>query len=289
MVILVVRMLLAVSLWVTSSAYTTGAQAAPTPSPSPQHGQIADEDWKLAPGEHVDLYFTAGSPAADDIGELKQQAEADFAKIANLLHLYFSDKIRIYLFPDKLKMPGFGGSMNVDSKQKRAYVLYDDDSKRNAPFHGGLRDDLLGTLGTVMMGTINENPSVLSGIGMIIYMIFPVSGREAPMKEAKQAFEAGKFVPLQEFDVVYGPQAKVNYTGAKALELIAFTKYLIETYGLDRFMWLFREAKPGQFSAALKSAIGRSLVDVERDFHSYVRSYMVVEPPKRRERPTHEY
>src|SRR5436309_2358873 len=104
------------------------ALASPQPSPSPQHGLIADEDWKLAPGEHVDLYFTAGSPAADDIADLKDLAEQDFARIANLLHQYAAGKVRIYLFPDELKMKS-QGNIFVASDKRLVHLLYNDDAR----------------------------------------------------------------------------------------------------------------------------------------------------------------
>lgn len=280
----ILRVLLVLTLW----AGSWPAYAAPQPSAGPEHGTIADEDWKVAKGEHVDLYFTANSPAAEDIAELKALAEQDFARIANLLHQFSAAKVRIYLFPDELKMPGQGG-MHANADKRLVYVLYNDDAKRNSPIHGGQRDDMLGALGTLMLDGINNHPDVLAGAGMILYMVFAVSGREPPMKLAQEAMAEGKFVPLQSLDLRYKKDEQVRVSGVKGLELVAFTKYMIETYGLDRFMWLFKETKVGEFDAALRTAVGKSLADVEQDFRGYLKNYVIVTPPKKRERAGHDY
>lgn len=201
------------------------------------------------------FHYVTGTAAERDLEALTRLANASIAEVEAALGENLEEKLVVTFLGRVLGHGGYATGELILSYLDRDYA-------------GGGREEVFLHEGTHVIDR-NFAPARLTMLaeGLAVY----VAGghfRAEPLPERAAALLAiGRYIPLRQLaDDFYKSQHEIGY-----LEAGAFTHYLVNTYGLERFKAFYgsfqgddRRPQSEQLDAALKESFGLGLEDMEQ-------------------------
>ena len=203
---------------------------------------------RILPGsvetENFVIYYDPGSPQAEYIDLIAEDHEWRYKQLSEFLNLDPGDKIRSYLYPDvetRKKIVGAGETTIANPVHKEIHIIY------NSFPHPILKHELVhvmaGEFGTDFL-KISPKIGLLEGIAVAADWSSNGYTRHQWSKSLIEKNMAPDIEDIIGFGFWYAP-AQVSYT-----LMGSFSKYLIDTYGIENFKTLY---KTGDFSVYGKS------------------------------------
>jgi hypothetical protein len=217
---------------------------------------------------HFDVYYAADSLAARDIASISQARESGYDAISEFLGLAVRPRIRLIFFADADAKTAWTLSLGSGFAYGTTVIeLYNDDV-RLEPIHET----------THILSSRVGNPPAIFNEGFAVYMaerlgapaLKYLGGDMKSMYErARELKAAGQWIPLPEL-VRYTDIGPMESRPTLAYpEAGAFVKFLVETYGKEKFLAAYRDLRNSsdqavqqQNVAALEEIYGKSIAEL---------------------------
>ncbi len=218
----------------------------------------AEVEWQSRVTLYAQVRYLAPSAASRDIDALGTAVDDAFRDVADVLRIRIPGQPVPVTFIDSIwGHGGYTGREMVVSYVDRPYTGLDlDTTLRHEAVHWAMRPTATA-----------ETPSLLSE-GLAVYVAGGHYKPEPLLERAAALDSLGLYVPLPELaNTFWAQQHEVAY-----LEAGAFTAYLIETYGLDRFFELYQltgvsaDRPSGWLDAAVQRVYDVGLTELEGEF-----------------------
>lgn len=206
--------------------------------------------------EHYDFYYLKNSIAQRDINQIVKLQEACYLEITKVLNIEVEFRIQYYLLdtPELVgKVYGDGEACNgFANEPDEIYAVYNDEIKCV-----GYHEDT-----HILSYTINRPKSnfVREGLAMFFDKFWWNQANEVWVK---RFLKEGKYISvklllLDEYFLKMSDAITYPIAGA-------FTKYLIDHYGIDRYLSYYK-FKGDSFDEHFKNIYTKEVVDLEKDF-----------------------
>lgn len=228
------------------------------PSGTPGVAPLAASAWLSATSDGFTFYYLPNTPAQRDMAVLQQLARESVSKMQARIGVSGSVALKLYLVPRIFWQGGaaYGGGELLISYTDRNYVSNQLDLLFQHETTHALSAQIVGPEGEIG-GLLGEGFAVWSTQGH-----YHVENYEAMVATLVDQ-NANYYIPfggpnglLRDF---YSAQHEIAY-----MEGAAFDKYLIETYGLDKFKQFY--AQPNNSRAIL----GKTITVLEQDWRNYL-------------------
>ena len=228
------------------------------PAPEPQ------AHWESVAIDCCVIHYISGTPAARDLAELLEVAEAQSLAVSQGLGSEFVEPIEITILPRVLGHGGFAS--------REIHVSYLDRNYANSNFSQVLQHEMVHILDGRLGGELR--PSLFVE-GLAVYLTGGHYKPEPLFSRAAVLFELGWYLPLEPLaDDFYNSQHEVGYLQAGAL-----IQYMVRTWGWEAFSDFYRDIHPhesGNQSQAIDSALqthfGITFEQLERRFVNELQS-----------------
>ncbi len=228
-------------------------------------GPDAATNWRTIQTPHANIYVVAGTAADRDNDWLAQQVEEAVSRASAALAVSPTQPVEVYFIQRTIGQGGYAGSAMV--------ITYSD---RN--YSGG------GLLEVLTHETIHLLDNVLGAADHFRFWteglaVWGVGGHykveSLDQRAAALRLETGQYIPLASLiDDFYPAQHEIGY-----LEAGALINYLVAQYGRERFFNFFSTLRPSNGQSlssatdqALQTHYGKTLAQVEEEWHIYLRS-----------------
>ena len=222
------------------------------PAPEPQaHWESVDIDCCV-------IHYISGTPAARDITELLEVAEAQSLAASQVLGSEFEEPVEITILPRVLGHGGFAS--------REIHVSYLDRNYANSNFSQVLQHEMVHILDGRLGGELR--PSLFVE-GLAVYLTGGHYKKEPLLSRAAVLFDLGWYLPLEPLaDDFYKSQHEVGYLQAGAL-----IQYMVRTWGWEAFSDFYRDIHPNEsgdqsqaIDTALQTHFDLTLKQLERRF-----------------------
>ena len=207
------------------------------PAPEPQ------AHWVSAEIDCCVVHYISGTPAARDITDLLEAAEAKSLSASQGLGSEFEEPIEITILPRVLGHGGFAS--------REIHVSYLDRNYANSNFSQVLQHEMVHILDGRLGGELR--PSLFVE-GLAVYLTGGHFKREPLLSRAAVLLDLGWYLPLEPLaDDFYNSQHEVGYLQAGAL-----IQYMVRTWGWEAFLDFYRDIHPhesGEPSQAIDTAL----------------------------------
>jgi len=221
---------------------------------------------KIAPFDiyetkHFVLYASPGTPAHDDFGKIAKTREETLAKICEFLKTPFDGRMNVFFYPDAQSKSActlhHGDGLAYDMT---VVEIYNDKTKVD-PNH---------ELTHVVAGTTGRPPAVFcEGLAAYMQEGHRWDGEGVDVTAAK-LLKKGRLTPLKALLYRTEIGAQDNDGAIAYPEAASFVGFVMETYGKEKFLALYRQLEngdsgdvPAKNAALIEKVLGASLVDVE--------------------------
>jgi hypothetical protein len=222
--------------------------------------------------EHFEIYYYKGSLAEREINEIVRGRESAFREISDLLGIKYDRKIRLVFYPDaETKKKEIGHIGDGYAFSNNIVEVYNEKTKLD-PFH---------ELAHILAGKLGDPPAMFNE-GFAVYVSEKL-GSDAlrylgsPGKTIDVVtgvhYREGKLFKLEEllrFTEIGSEESKPEISYPEAASVV---KYLVETYGLQKFRQLYQQAKNSSRAAEglknkeiLKEIYGKPLSEIEQEW-----------------------
>jgi len=230
--------------------------ASQVPAPEP------DAHWASVDSVCCTIHYITGTDAERDLDKLKTMVDAQAADDERRLQTKFKGKIPITFLPRVL---GHGGFTSDET-----YVSYLDQNYAGSTATQVVHHEMVHWLDGQMGGDMRL--SMLQE-GLAVYMSDGHFKVEPILPRAQALIQLNWYIPLPQLvNSFYLSQHEIGY-----MEAAAFTGYMIQVYGWDKYNAFYRDLHPIQggadtdvLNAGLKKHFGLSLDQVEKDFKAYL-------------------
>ncbi len=206
--------------------------------------------------ENFVIYYDPGSPEAEYIELIAQDHEWRYKQLSQYLNLGKGAKIRSYIYPDidtRKKIVGAGETTIANPVHKEIHMIY------NSFPHPILKHELVhvmaGDFGTDYL-KISPKIGLLEGLAVAVDWNGGAYTRHQYSKSMIEKNMAPDIEDIIGFGFWYAPP-QVSYT-----LMGSFSKYLIDTYGIEDFKTLYRT---GGFSV-----YGKSLGELSAEWQQFL-------------------
>ncbi|MGH7890160.1 MAG: hypothetical protein ACRENF_06385, partial [Thermodesulfobacteriota bacterium] len=190
--------------------------------------------------EHFVIYYTPGTPEARDMTLIANDHEWRYKQLKEFLQVSSKNKIRSYIYPDietRKKLIGAGQTTIANPIHREIHLIYDSFPD---PI---LKHELTHVMSSEFgMRVIRVSPKVGLIEGLAVAADWSAANGLTPHQWSKSMFIKGVAPDVKEIIGLgfwYAPQQK-SYT-----LMGSFCRYLIDTYGIEKFKGLYRK---GDFS-----------------------------------------
>jgi tetratricopeptide (TPR) repeat protein len=196
--------------------------------------------WSLET-EHFVIYYTPGTPEARDIALIANDHEWRYKQLKEFLEISSKDKIRSYIYPDfetRKKLIGAGQTTLANPIHREIHLVYD--SFPNPILKHELAHVMSSEFG---MKVLRVSPKVGLIEGLAVAADWSATNGFTPHQWSKSMFIKGVAPNVKEIIGIgfwYAPPQK-SY-----ILMGSFCRYLIDTYGIEKFKVLY---KTGNFQA----------------------------------------
>jgi len=207
------------------------------PAPEPQ------AHWESVEIDCCVIYYISGTPAARDITELLEVAEAQSLTASQGLGSEFEEPIEITILPRVLGHGGFAS--------REIHVSYLERNYANSNFSQVLQHEMVHILDSRLGGELRPTLFVE---GLAVYLTGGHYKQEPLLARAAVLFDLGWYLPLEPLaDDFYNSQHEVGYMQAGAL-----IQYMVRTWGWEAFSDFYRDIQThesGEQSQAIDTAL----------------------------------
>lgn len=207
--------------------------------------------------EHFVIYYTPDTPEARDIALIANDHEWRYKQLKEFLEIDSKDKIRSYIYPDiesRKKLIGAGQTTLANPIHREIHLVYD--SFPNPILKHELTHVMSSEFG---MRGLRVSPKVGLIEGLAVAADWSATNGFTPHQWSKSMFIKGVAPNVKEIIGIgfwYAPPQK-SY-----ILMGSFCRYLIDTYGIEKFKVLYRN---GKFSV-----YGKSLDDLISDWRKFL-------------------
>ncbi|MBU8932534.1 MAG: hypothetical protein KOO62_00865 [candidate division Zixibacteria bacterium] len=209
--------------------------------------------FKFNPTAHLDIYFIPNSLGDFYWETVKGMMEFEYRQFKNIFGLNLPGKHKLFLCPCPLNSVIWDMRFGqvIDPTRNTSFALYAPGVNSADPFL---------ILQTAILRQFGYAPPFLSE-GVAGYLSLAAF-------DMKQLIADGRAIPLDElldtYTFLQAPPAVADRSCA------TFVKFLIDTYGLDRFRQLFINADDLNLATELTKAYGQSVDSLEQQWLTYV-------------------
>jgi len=193
--------------------------------------------------DHFIIYYTPGTPEAKNIDLIASDHEWRYSQLKDLLNINSDEKILSYVYPDtetRKRLMGAGDTTMANPIKKEIHLVYD-----TFPYPI-LKHELAHVMGSEFgMDLLYISPRV----GLIEGLAVAADWSDKAYTQhewSKSLIESGKSPQIQDIVGIgfwYAPP-EISYS-----MMGSFSRYLIDTYGIEKFKGLYRT---GDFSVYKK-------------------------------------
>ncbi|RMF87882.1 MAG: hypothetical protein D6736_11875 [Nitrospinota bacterium] len=209
---------------------------------------------------HFRLFYPPDSRVAQEIEEIGRDHEFRYSQVSQFLQVTTSEKLVSYIYASpeqKKRLIGAGQTMIADPFNGEMHLNY-------RPFpHPTLKHELTHLLSTSFAPPwlkINLNMGLVEGIAEATAW---QSGELTPHQWSRAMFELGLAPPL---DTLLRPWSFWLELPARSYLLTgSFVRYLIDTYGIDKFKAVYRGKK-------FMQSFGKSLSQLQQEWETFLQS-----------------
>lgn len=188
--------------------------------------------------EHFDIYCFKKSLAEKQIADIIRQRESGFKAVSGFLNVAYAPRIRLFLFPDGVTKKKITGHTGEGWAVSNNIVEVYNETVRLDPFH---------EVTHLIAGELGEPPALLNE-GFATYMserlgsdaLKYLGSPGTKIDEAARLHKmAGELIPL---DTLFGYTdigPEESRPGISYPEAASFVKFIIETYGIEKFRQAF--------------------------------------------------
>jgi prepilin-type processing-associated H-X9-DG protein len=191
---------------------------------------------------HFDIYYPKGSTAAREIEQIAQDKDRGFAEICQFLGRDSDVRIRLVLFEDGQSKQEATGHQGAGWAYGNTIVEVYNEKEKLDPYHETAH---------ILMGPFG-NPPALFNEGFAVYMserlgahaLENLGGEQATIHQrARELKDKGEWIKLPEL-LGYTEIGSARSRPPVAYpEAASFVKFLIDTYGKDKFLQAYRMLK----------------------------------------------
>jgi hypothetical protein len=246
----------------------------PLPSPLDREARLAALLPRLEhrATSHFDIYYLAGSSAAQDIARIAEQRESGYQAISEFLGATASPRIRLIFFEDAEAKTAWTWHQGDGLAFGTTIVEICNPSVHLDPFHETAH---------ILAGPLGDPPAIFSE-GLAVYMSErlgapPVKsfegGDASTYQRVNQLKAESKWIPLAELLTYQDIGSDESQPLVSYPEAGAFVKFLVDTYGKGKFLTAYKElhnsgdsAGQQQNIAALERIYGKSISELNREW-----------------------
>jgi hypothetical protein len=221
---------------------------------------------------HFDIFYVGASTAAKHMDAIVRQREDGYRTISEFLGTQSEPHIRLIFFEDADSKWGWtfhnGAGLAYDTTIVEVY----NDAVQLDPFH---------EVAHILANPLGTPPAVLDE-GFAVHMSellgsAPVKsfggGDSSTYERARQLRQEGRWIPLAELLTYTEIGSTRSQPGVAYPEAGAFVKFLVDTYGKEKFLAAFKELRASddasvrqQNVSALERICGKPLADLDRQW-----------------------
>ncbi|MDD4050417.1 MAG: tetratricopeptide repeat protein [candidate division Zixibacteria bacterium] len=207
--------------------------------------------WNFDPSANFDIYFVPRTLGDARWNMLRDFIEISYKDFKQLYQLSFPGKINYFLTPCQLPEVVWDKRMGyaIDPPRSNCFALYGHDFNTVDPFPAYL---------TRLYRSLGYAPPFLVE-GMAGYFEFPHYYAQQLRRSSQLPPVTHLFKSVDYFSL---PGVATAATAA------SFVKYVIDTYGGNRFLELYRLATDLTFRDSFSKIYGKDIAEVEKDWHS---------------------
>ncbi len=192
--------------------------------------------------EHFDVYFFEGSTAAKEIERIAKDKERGYQEIGNFLGTDPNVHIRLVLFEDETTKLLETGHQGMGWAYGQTIVEVYNEKESLDPFHEAVH---------VLMGNSGRPPALFNE-GLAVYMsqrlgahaLKDLGGGQATIEERAREMKAkGEWIELAQLIAYTEIGSAQSRPPVAYAEAASFVKFLIDTYGKDKFLQIYRIVK----------------------------------------------
>jgi hypothetical protein len=192
--------------------------------------------------EHFDIYFFRDSTAARQIEQIAQDKERGYKEICGFLGADPNVRIRLVLFEDKAAKHWETGHQGMGWAYDKTIVEVYNEKESLDPFHETVH---------ILMGSVGSPPALFNE-GFAVYMsqrlgaraLEDLSGGHATIDErARELKGRGEWTELAELMSYTEIGSAESRPPIAYPEAASFVKFLVDTYGKDKFLQVCRTLK----------------------------------------------
>jgi hypothetical protein len=232
------------------------------------HGQVSQGDWKkrLLPTmekrvtDHFDVYYFKGSVAEREIDRIAQQREQGYRRVCNFLGTDSDIRICLVFFEDGQTKQRQTGHQGAGWAYGNTIVEVYNENEKLDPYHETVH---------ILMGPAGSPPALFNE-GFAVYMserlgahaLESLGGGQATVHQrAKELGSKGEWIELPELLRLSEIGSKASRPPVAYAEAASFVKFLIDTYGREKFLQAYRTLRNSR-SASVHEANVRKLEEI---------------------------
>ena len=222
--------------------------------------------------EHFDIYCYKGSLAERELATIKHLRESAYRQISDLLQVNYDRKIRLVFYPDgETKKQEIGHQGDGYAFANNIVEVYNEQIRLD-PFHE-LTHILASKLG---------NPPAIFNEGFAVYMSerlgadalkYLGSPGKTIDRTTQEYLRDGKLINLEELIKFTEIGSEKSNWRISYPEAASFVKYLIETYGIEKFRKAYQQTKSSDDANEVRKnadilmrIYGKPLAEIEREW-----------------------
>jgi hypothetical protein len=223
---------------------------------------------------HFDIYYAKGSTAERDIDQIAERRESGYGQIRDFLGCKDEPRVRLVFFEDQLTKFKQTGHRGAGMASGTTVVEVYNDTEKLDPFHET----------THILSASLGNPPAIFSEGLATYMserlgapplkIFG-GGESSLYERVRQLKKDGQWIPLPELLTYTDIGSEESQPVIAYPEAGAFVRFLIDTYGRDKFLEAYSslhntadEDARRQNHDDLRRIYGKSVPDLDIEWHS---------------------
>ena len=222
---------------------------------------------------HFDIYYPKDSTAAREIEQIAQHRDKGFTEICRFLGRDSDVRIRMVLFEDGRTKQEATGHQGAGWAFGNTIVEVYNEQEKLDPYHETVH---------ILMGPFG-NPPALFNEGFAVYMserlgahaLESLGGGQATIRQrAGELKDRGEWIELEELLGYTEIGSRATRPPVSYAEAASFVKFLIDTYGKDKFLQAYRTLRNSNDKAVqqentrkLSQIYGQTLEALERQWH----------------------
>lgn len=216
-----------------------------------QHN-VADV-FRFDPTAHLDIFYVPGSLGDYRWNTIKAMMEYEYDRFDDLCHFTQPGKYNLYLCPCYIPSVIWDGrfGMMIDPTRNSIFGILARDFNSVYPFVINQ---------AALLHNYGYSPPFLSE-GFANYLSFAIY-------ETKKLQREGKLLPLEDLLATYEYYRVSPVISDRTAA--TFVRYLVEQYGIDQFLKLYRQADDVNLRRTLEDVYAKSTADLESEWLTYV-------------------